>query len=470
MKRALRHAALLALLGIGATAGTVLYLQGQGVTPRALGPYLEKRSAGHNRLVSGAGRWLGAALVDLDRGAPLPALAPPLTVGAQPAPASVGAPSARREVASAEAVRAAFAAAMPGDAIVFLPGTYRIAGSIAASRPGAPGAPIVVRAEQPGTVTIEFDATEGFVVSAPYWRFENLAVHGACARQGACEHAFHVVGGGHHFSALNNTVLDFNAHFKINGERGQFPDHGLLEGNTLSNSAPRQTANPVTPVDLVAASDWIIRRNLVTDFIKADGDRISYGAFAKGGGARTLFEQNVVLCEQRLRGAPGQRVGLSFGGGGTGQAYCRDRKCITEQDHGSMRANLVASCSDAGIYVNSGAGSRIEDNTLVDTAGVQVRFPQSSAELDGNLVDGPVLARNDARLTLGENLSTPIAAAYVGWHPLRALLRAPQDFDFGWRAEAPRRTGGATGPDLCGAARPARAAYGAFEQFAACVR
>jgi hypothetical protein len=468
MKRALRYAALLALLGLGATGGGLLYLQAQGVTPRALAPYLEKRSSGHNALITGAGSWLAATVLGLDRDAPQGALAPPLAAGAQPA-AAPPLPSRQRLVSSPEEARKAFAEASPGDAIVFLPGAYRIRGGLAARGAGEADRPIVVRAELPGSVTIEFEAEEGFKVSAPHWRFENLSIRGACANHDQCEHAFHVVGKAHHFAAVNNTILDFNAHFKINGEHGDFPDDGLIEGNTLANSAPRQTAQPVTPVDLVGASGWTVRRNLITDFIKASGDRISYGVFAKGGGARTLFEQNVVLCEQRLQGQPGQRVGLSFGGGGTGKPYCRDRKCITEHEQGTMRANLVSSCSDAGIYLNSAAASRIVDNTLVDTAGVQVRYPETSAELDGNLIDGAIVSRNGAQLRLGDNLASPLAYAYLGYHPLRRLFRAPREFDFGWRGDVARRAGAAGQADLCGAPRPAPAAYGAFEDFTRCL-
>ena len=94
----------------------------------------------------------------------------------------------------------------------------------------------------------------------------------------------------------------------------------------------RDTANPVTPIDLVAASHWTIRGNLITDFIKGGGDRISYGAFAKGAGAHNVFEQNVVVCEAHAARTPGQRVGLSLGGGGTGKPYCRDGRCIIEQE------------------------------------------------------------------------------------------------------------------------------------------
>jgi hypothetical protein len=430
----LRYLALLALLGAGAAAAGVLYLQSQGVTPRALAPYVAKRSAGHNPAIVGTGQWMAATLTRLDRGVLEPYALPPLKVGAQSTASAAAGAGVPRLVASADEVRQAVAGAQPGDVITLLPGTYLFGGSsVAAKRPGTEAQPIVVRAARAGTVRLEFQLAEGFVVSAPYWRFENLSIQGICKQHAWCEHAFHVVGGAHHFAAVNNTIVDFNAHFKINGSGRQFPDHGLIEGNTLTNSEPRQTNNPVTPIDLVAASDWTIRANLITDFIKRDGDRISYGAFAKGAGARTLFERNVVLCEQRLQGQPGQRVGLSFGGGGSGKPYCRDGKCITEQDQGVMRANLIAACSDVGIYVNSGSGSRILHNTLIDTAGVQVRFPESSAEVEGNVIDGAVHSRNGGQVRAADNLDSPIAWLYAGLHPQRGLFTAPQRFDFAWK-------------------------------------
>jgi hypothetical protein len=467
-ERRMRRALLaLSLLGLAGGIATVLYLQSLGVPPRALGPYLALRTSGHNPLIVAAGQQAQRILLQLGRGNSAPAELPALTLGAQPTPVSTPG-GHERLVASGDELRRALADAMPGDAITLLPGTYRIAATLAASRPGADGAPIVVRAARPGSVTIEFEADVGFAVSAPYWRFENLVIRGACRQQAFCEHAFHVVGAAHDFAAVNNTILDFNAHFKINGEHGQFPDRGLIEANTLSDTQPRTTNGPVTPIDLVAVNDWIIRRNLITDFVKAGGDRISYGAFAKGGGARTLFEQNVVLCEQRLRGAPGARVGLSFGGGGTGKPYCRDHKCITEQDQGILRANLIASCSDAGIYVNSGAATKIIDNTVIDTAGVQVRFPESSADLDGNIVDGAIVSRNGGDLRLGDNLDTSVGLLYLGLHPLRHLYAAPASFDFSWAKTPPRRDNAQPGPDMCGVPRAANAAYGAFDDFTAC--
>lgn len=477
--RALRYASLLALLGLSISTAGALYLQGLGVAPRALGPYLEKRSSGHNPLVTETGQWMQRTLLTLDRGERASSRLPALGIGAQhfamPAQPTLcldGSPcqQTRRFASSEDEVRAAVAAARPGDVITLLPGHYRFDHTLSARAEGTGQAPIIFKAERPGSVDIAFASVEGFAVTGPYWRFENLAIHGACRIESDCEHAFHVSGAAHHFAAVNNTVRDFNAQFKINGANGRFPDNGLIDHNTLVNSAPRQTTKPVTPIDLVAASGWTIRANLIADFVKAQGDRVSYGAFAKGAGAGTVFEGNVVLCEQQLQGQPGQRVGLSFGGGGTGAAYCRDQRCITEQDHGVMRDNLVASCSDAGIYVNSGAGTSIIHNTLLDTSGIDVRFPESAADVVGNLVDGTIRTRNGARMRALDNLETPIAYLYAGYHPVRKLFADARGLDLAWSAKPPRRALASPSTDMCGQRRPVWASYGAFEDIAAYMR
>jgi parallel beta-helix repeat protein len=457
-----------------AASGTVLYyLDDAGITPRSLGPYIEGRSDGHHAAIETAGSAVGQWLVQADRGdAPLRAIPWGGKVGMQTsvtlAPTR---PGQEVRVSDSAALLAAIAAAAPGQVITLLPGRYRIERTVVVARPGSSEAPIVVRARQPGSVHLEMATDEGFKVSAPYWRFENLSLQGNCRGSG-CEHAFHVVGNAHHFAAVNNLIVDYNAHFKINAEHGRYPDHGLLESNTLRNNSIRDTAKPVTPIDLVTASHWVIRRNLISDFIKGGGDRVSYGAFAKGAGSDNLMEQNVVLCEDRLHGAPGQRVGLSLGGGGTGKAYCRDGgKCITEQADSILRANLVASCSDDGIYLNSAARSKLLHNTLVDTGGITVRFATSSADIDGNLVDGVIRSRDDGILRLGDNRHSSAARLYLGSHPQRALFRDPLGFDFRWREPAARRSlvAGEPVPDLCGPVRTGTPRYGAFDDFSGCL-
>lgn len=439
-----------------------------------LAPYIERRATGHNPVIVGIGKWMAKALTALDRGSNSIFLRTPVLIGAQENMRAEQPPVASQTVVHVNSIEdavKAIAQASPGDVIEFAPGTYRFRGSyIAVTKPGTSDRRIVVRAERPGSVILELDTIEGFSISAPYWTFENLFIRGVCQVHSSCDHAFHVSGGAHHFIARNNRIVDFNAHFKINGARDRMPDDGIIDGNTLTNTSIRNTDHPVTPVDLVAASRWTIRRNLITDFVKGGSNQISFGGFVKGAGADNRFEQNVVICENLLKGKPGRRVGLSLGGGGTGESYCRDRRCITEQDNGAIVSNLIASCSDDGIYVNRSAGSKVLHNTLVDTGGIVVRFPESSAELEGNFVDGSIRSRDDGIVRKIDNIETSMTMVYLGIHPVRNLYADDNDLSFGWAGIPPRRKTTSRAPlDLCGVKRPSESTYGAFEDFSACL-
>ena len=463
-----------ALLAVALLLTFIVALLRIDVPPRTLATYIERRLAQHDGLLGRSGVWLAQFLTELDRGekgAPIPLA---IRIGAQIEAPPLPAVAVMNPVVVASAVetRRAIEHAQAGDAITLEPGTYRFSGSgISVTRPGTASANIVVRAARPRTVFIEMDNLEGFIVAAPFWRFENLTIRGVCRDHSACEHAFHVVGKATNFVARNNTLIDFNAHIKVNGQDRHFPDDGWVEGNTIANTAARQTDNPVTPFDLVAASRWTVRGNLITDFVKAQGDRISYGAFAKAGGADNRFERNVVLCEYLLRDAPGRRVGLSLGGGGSsgGGKFCRDSACAIEQEGSAIESNLIAFCSDDGIYVNRGASSRILNNTLIDTGGIVVRFVESGADVEGNLVDGAIRSRDGAALHAEDNLTTSVGALYFGRHPHRQLFRDALALDLEWAMEPPRhRSVTRTSPELCGATRPPRPVYGAFEDIGPC--
>lgn len=464
----MKKLALTALLLLVVLAGAAAYvLERASVTPRQLGPYIERRASGHR--FDQAGVWASEHLVALDRGQGTATL-PRLRIGAQAAPApSPSQGGTTIIVDSAEAAMKAFSQASSGDIITFVPGIYRFSGRPYIATSSASG--VSVRADQPGSVVLEFNLTEGFLLSSPNWTFENLHIRGVCKVHDSCEHAFHVTGKGTNFVSRNNTILDFNAHFKINGHANAFPDGGLIEGNTISNTSVRRTDNPVAPIDVVGASGWVVRSNLISDFVKGGGDRISYGAFFKGNGNGNRFERNMVVCESQLRGLPGQRVGLSLGGGGTGRAFCRDKRCLTEQDGGVIESNLIASCSDEGIYLNRAATSMVVHNTLLDTAGIVLRYPESSADVRGNIVDGRIWVRDGALLRADDNRDTSVTRLFLGSHPQRELYLAPERLDLRWDGQVPRRaTGAGLATDLCGAQRPAKPSYGAFEDFVACLR
>lgn len=462
-------------LAIAAAAIAAYLIEAFGPPPRLLAPYIVRRVTQHNAIIVGTGHWVASTLLAMDRGSQKPYNTAPPRIDTEISslvPPAPGTPGAQKiHIATVEELLRAISQARPGHVITLAPGTYRFKGrAIEVRQPGTQEMRVVVRAERPGTVDLELNALEGFLVSAPFWTFENLTIRGACSQHASCEHAFHIVGDARHFAARNNTIVDFNAHFKINRHGEKFPDAGIIEGNTLTNRSVRNTYSSVTPIDLVAANGWRVRRNLITDFIKGQSDKTSYGAFAKGAGADNRFEQNVVICENLLQGVPGRRVGLSIGGGGTYGPYCRDGRCVVEQERGVIEANLIASCSDEGIYINRGARSRIVHNTVIDTAGIMVRFPESSADIEGNLVDASIRTREEGIARKNDNIETSMLKTYLGMHPVRNLFQAGSNPSFLWADEPPRRSMTDTPPlDLCGSKRPGTPAYGAFEQYEKCL-
>lgn len=298
--------------------------------------------------------------------------------------------------------------AAPGDVITLAPGTYVVEQNLICDIAGTADAPIVIRAQGAlGSAVLRFDTVEGFKVSAPHWIFEGLDIQGICANHANCEHAFHIVGAADFTTIRHNRVRDFNAQIKSNGEGIPFvfPDDVLIESNEFGDTAPRQTSNPVTKIDVVGGRRWVVRDNFIHDHEKAGGDTISYAAFLKGNSRNGLFERNLVICERDHQG--GVRLGLSLGGGGTGpDSICEDGTCSLEHQNGTIRNNVIVSCpADVGIYLNEAANTNIFHNTLIETTGIDVRFTGASATIRNNLVSGSIRNR-DGGVSSQSNNST----------------------------------------------------------------
>ncbi len=314
-------------------------------------------------------------------------------------------------VGSSHALLSALRSAEPGDVITIAPGKYSFTGrSVYVGRSGTESKPITLRAKSFGTVTLQLSTQEGLHVLGANWVFENLIIQGTCSSDSYCEHAFHIVGDARNTVIRNNWISNFNASIKVNGVKGKFPDNGQIVHNAFVNDHARKTANPVALLDIVGASNWIIEANFIADFAKAEGDRISYGAFFKGAGEDNIFERNLVRCEWRHRG--GARVGFSFGGGGTYAAACRDGKCTREQERGILRNNIILDCpNDVGVYLNKSADTMIHNNLIMNTRGIDVRFPQSNARILNNIIDGRILARSQSAYTARGNIMSRFRAA-----------------------------------------------------------
>jgi hypothetical protein len=256
-------------------------------------------------------------------------------------------------------------------------------------------------------VVIDDFAEIAFRITQPFWIFENLRIQGKCAQQDDCEHAFQIVGSARSTVLRNNSLQDFNAHIKVNGAGGVWPDFGLLQHNTLNNNAPRNTSRSVTPFDLVGASSWQVVDNLVSNFVKSDGNRVSFGLFMKGGGEYGRFERNLVICTSMNISQPGVRVGISFGGGGTDPRLCRMPGCEYEHSRGVATNNLVAHCNDSGLDANRSQHVTFAHNTLVNTAGIDARGTNSDVLAYANLMDGVLRARDTSTIKLQYNDFAP---------------------------------------------------------------
>ena len=391
--------------------------------------YAVRRLEGHPNLESlllPPLHWLQARAERPVPAGPLPALGKGQQAQSlQPLPGQTV--QAEIQAASAAEIVTALSSAKAGQTVLIKPGTYRLNGKIETGFPGSKKQPITVRASAPGQVNIEFDTVEGFAVSQAFWIFENLTIRGVCKEHDYCEHAFHVFGKANHTVIRNNLINDFNAHIKVNGLDGDWPDNGLVQFNTLTNTKRRETHLPVTPVDIVGANQWTLADNLVTNFIKGDGDKISYGMFMKGAGRGGRIERNLIVCTPQDISQPGSRVGLSFGGGGTGKAYCRDQRCDAEYTAGLAANNIVAHCNDFGIDVNQSSAIVIAHNTLINTAGIDVRRGPASAQAYGNLLDGRIRQRDGGQLKSEMNELLSMQAIYANADALELGCRKHLD-------------------------------------------
>ena len=324
------------------------------------------------------------------------------------------------QVSTTKQLYQALRTAEPGDGIELQTGIYSINHSIGINKEASIYKPIVLYAKQLGNVLIEFNAKEGFKVNAANWSFQNLIIKGDCKTHNYCEHAFHLIGKANGTIIRNNIIYDFNSAIKANGtplKDGNiiYPDNVLVEKNSFTNTTPRNTNSPVTTIDVVGGDNFHIKANLISDFIKLGSNKVSYGAFLKGYGKKGLIEENLVICNMNLSIQKHTQVGLSLGGGGTGNQFCFDKKCEYEHDQGTLQNNIIMNCNDVGIYINKGKNTQIINNTLYNTAGIDVRFPESNALILNNLVNGKIRSRNKASLTKKNNIETDSHEEFKHW-------------------------------------------------------
>lgn len=354
-------------------------------------------------------------------------------VGANTMRPTIVLPQKAIRVGSVGEVLSALQTAKAGSTIVLLTGIYEFSGfSIKLNSNGTSEKPIKLIAERLGDVVIKLKG-EGILVDKPFWHFENLHIIGSCVSHKDCEHAFHVVGKGKNARFVNNILQDFNAMIKVNGVEGEYPDDGKIMGNTFFNTAVRNTVNPVTPIDIMQADNWEVSENFIFDFIKGQGNKVSYGAFMKGDSGKGVFSRNLIICNANLQ-SKNTAIGLSFGGGGSPAKWHRRHK-NNEHSQGKIEDNIIMHCNeDVGVYLNRAANSTIKNNILYNTQGIDIRYNESSVLIKDNILSGRINLRDDSTAQLENNIILK-RNWFTGKELLDELFSEPENGNFNWKSD-----------------------------------
>ncbi len=307
--------------------------------------------------------------------------------------------------------------AKPGSVITIAPGVYKGYKSLTLN--GVQGddksAPVTLRAERLGTVKVEATGLVALRVTGPNWVIENLDIVGGCAEQTECEHAFQIGAEASRTVLRNNRMREFNSAIKAGGnDAGVFPRDVLIEGNHIFNSTVRQTSKPVTQVDVNGGKRWKVIDNFIADFGKAGGNQTSYAGFLKSNSSDGEFSRNLVICEWKHKG--GERLGLSFGGGGTTDPnVCENKDCSVFHTNGLMANNIIMNCPDVGIYLNRSKATKIYNNTLIGTLGIDARFEQTTATIENNVVFQRIKERDGGAIEGKNNIVDSLFGESVGF-------------------------------------------------------
>ena len=220
------------------------------MAPRPMARYLERRAEGHRPLVVDSVGWVAARPAPtLDRGDGVPS---PLPVAGRRARSRA---ATRDRAGGREVLLASGAEVRSGDR----PGAAGRRDDLAAGHATGSDQSLALRAAGPAaaaTITLRARQPDS-VLSSNSTRCRAFVVYGAglagrkpgdprrlppTSRTASTPSTWS--GGARRFAAINNTVTDFNAHFKINGERGPLSrTTASSKRNTLSNGSARQTGN-----------------------------------------------------------------------------------------------------------------------------------------------------------------------------------------------------------------------------------
>ena len=304
----------------------------------------------------------------------------------------------------------AIAGATPGDVITLAPGEYGFDRLIVVDRDGRADAPIFLRAEMAGTVTLNLSHIENFKIYGKHWVFNCVSPDNV--RAGGCEHAFHLVGDADDLLFRTNEVLNFASHVKLNGEvidggtARHFPDRAQFIRNVWHNTRYIPNNAPHNILNLDGGRNHVVRGNIFVDFTPpADLRKSASAVYPKASAKEILIEQNLIICE-RLRTEGETARGIQLGDG-AGPAICDGDDdgdglgdCVEngQSQNALVRNNIILNCdnggSSTGIMVADDRDSLVAHNTVLNTGrrkgGFFVGREDHTTRWRGNLLENGI--------------------------------------------------------------------------------
>jgi hypothetical protein len=288
----------------------------------------------------------------------------------------------------------AFGAAVAGDVIRIMPGTYRLNAALWTGNDGTPTNPILVTTDRVGDARLDFVNIEGVVINNPDWVLERIWINGACASAPDCESGLGVKPRASRFVLRESRITNWTQHVKGSRTPTQEVEDCVIMNSEFYDTSLRVPSG-TTPIDIVGGKRWHIFGNYIHDY--GGDDNGDYGIFLKGATSDGIVEQNLVICEKDFAGG-GATVGISVGGGGTGAEFCPNNDCSCEDRNSIVRNNIVLHCNDTGLHSRRGCGSKFYNNIVFDTVlglQIQVNGPDEPIQIRNNVMTAGIEGQNN---------------------------------------------------------------------------
>ena len=278
----------------------------------------------------------------------------------------------------AKAILSALKSAKAGDFITIKAGVYNLDKSFSTGNDGTAKKPITLRCQgEKGYAVLQTKGQVGFRIKNQYWIIQGIHIKGSETKTQAAVF-MDGPGGCGNIKMVDCKISGSALHGMKAARTREIGVHNVtIENTELFNTA-------FTGFDLVSGDNWLLKNCYVHSYGKKKG--VSYGIFLKGGGKNGIVDACFVDGK-----SSSTTVGISFGGGLTGQQWLPlvNGKVAPEHFEGIARNNIVINTRDVAYHSNNAANCYFYNNLAWNCKNFQMQksYPQDPI-LINNLIAG----------------------------------------------------------------------------------